>query len=146
MTRAVTDLEKYVDLEPDKKQSTYYRSYLGSLKYFAQYYERKENDHISPDPSKPDADPNITSLKVLAKRRASYTDEARRSNVSGTVTLLVYFCSDGSIKGVLLVKSLGYGLDEQAINAARAIKFDPQKRNGIPEDTVRPVMYSFNIY
>ena len=52
----------------------------------------------------------------------------------------------GKVEHVLVLTSLGYGLDEEAIKAARGIKYEPQTRDGKPVTTVKPVEYSFTIY
>lgn len=91
--------------------------------------------------------PAVTQkYKILAKPRADYTDLARQNNVSGTVMVKVTFLSSGQIGTVTPVSSLPYGLTEKAIAAARAIKFEPAKRDGVPYTVVATVQYNFNIY
>lgn len=85
-------------------------------------------------------------LKILAKQKAQYTDAARQNNVQGTVTLRVTFMANGSIGSITTVKGLPYGLTEQAIAAARAMRFEPEMVNGVPRTTTRPVSFTFNIY
>jgi len=55
----------------------------------------------------------------------SYTDEARRERVQGTVTLDVVIGADGAAKVVRVVQGLGYGLDESAIAFAEQFKCTP---------------------
>jgi TonB family protein len=85
-------------------------------------------------------------LKITAKQKAQYTDAARQNNVQGTVTLRVTFLASGSIGSIATIKGLPYGLTEQAIAAARAMRFEPEKVNGVPRTTSRPVSFTFNIY
>lgn len=85
-------------------------------------------------------------LKILYKQKAQYTDQARQNNVQGTVTLRVTFLASGGIGGITTIKGLPYGLTEQAISAARAMKFEPEKVNGVARTTTRPVSFTFNIY
>ena len=85
-------------------------------------------------------------LKILYKQKAQYTDQARQNNVQGTVTLRVTFLASGGIGSITTIKGLPYGLTEQAIAAARAMKFEPEKANGVPRTTTRPVSFTFNIY
>jgi TonB family protein len=68
------------------------------------------------------------------------------SGVQGTITVAALFGSNGKVLNVLLIKRLGYGLDEQAISAARAIRFEPQQKDGKAVSVVRLVSYTFNIY
>jgi TonB family protein len=91
-------------------------------------------------------EPGVTPLKVTYKQKAQYTDRARTAGVQGTITVAALFGSNGKVLNVLLIKRLGYGLDEQAIAAARAIRFEPQQKDGKAVSVVRLVSYTFNIY
>ncbi|HEY0427116.1 MAG TPA: energy transducer TonB [Pyrinomonadaceae bacterium] len=88
----------------------------------------------------------VTQLKILSKPRALYTDEARANNVQGTVSLKVTFTAAGTIGSISTVSSLPDGLTEQAIAAARQIKFEPAKINGASYSVTKTVAYSFTIY
>jgi TonB family protein len=146
LEEAASDLEEFLKLEPNHKNASYYRSYIDSLKFFAEYYSRAENKIPDTDAAA-EATSNRTPLKILYKQKASYTDEARRAGVSGTITMLVGFSADRTIKHILVIKPLGFGLDQEAeaVAAARAMKFEPETENGIPVSTVRPVTFSFRI-
>lgn len=85
-------------------------------------------------------------VKILAKPKALYTDAARQANVQGKVVLRVTFTANGSIGGISVISGLGNGLTEQAIAAARGIRFEPAKRGGVPYTVSKPVEYSFTIY
>ena len=56
-----------------------------------------------------------------------YTDEARKAKLQGSVTLRVLIGADGRATRIQLVKGLGMGLDEQAIQAIRAWRFAPAR-------------------
>ena len=85
-------------------------------------------------------------VKILSKPRANYTDAARQNQVQGKVVLRVTFSANGSIGAISVISGLGNGLTEQAIAAARGIKFEPAKRGGVPYSVQKPVEYSFTIY
>lgn len=99
-----------------------------------------------PPPVKPKAPPVTVAFKILAKPRANYTDAARQNQVQGTVTLRVTFLASGQIGSISPVSGLPYGLTEQAIAAARSIKFEPQKVDGVGKSVTKQVQYSFTIY
>lgn len=86
------------------------------------------------------------ALKILAKPKPSYTDSARQNQVQGTVILRVTFLASGGIGSISPVKGLPNGLTEQAIAAARSIRFEPAKRNGIGQTVTKQVEYTFSIY
>ncbi len=85
-------------------------------------------------------------LRITYKQKAQYTDAARTNGVQGTVTLRVTFLASGGIGSITTVKGLPHGLTEQAIAAARSMRFEPELANGVPRTTTRPVSFTFNIY
>lgn len=85
-------------------------------------------------------------LRVLSKPRARYTDAARTANIQGTVMLRVTFLASGQIGSITTIRGLGGGLTEEAIAAARGIRFEPAKVNGIPQTVTKPMEISFAIY
>jgi TonB family protein len=96
---------------------------------------------------KSDSKPELTEgIKIISKPRAIYTDEARVNQVQGKVILRVTFSANGKIGAISIISGLPDGLTEQAINAAKGIKFEPAKRNGVPYSVTKPVEYTFTIY
>lgn len=85
-------------------------------------------------------------VKILSKPRANYTDAARQANLQGKVVLRVTFSANGSIGAISVISGLGSGLTEQAIAAARGMRFEPAKKGGVPYSVTKPVEYSFTIY
>lgn len=86
------------------------------------------------------------NLIIESKPRASYTDTARNYNIQGTVTLRVTFLADGTIGDVTPVSRIPFGLTNQAIAAARSIKFEPARKDGIAYSKVMTIQYGFTIY
>ncbi len=87
--------------------------------------------------------PTFKKLRILAKPDASYTEEARRNNVSGQVVLRVLFAGTGQINGISVLRGLPFGLTERAIAAARQIEFDPAELDGKKVDYWLVVVYNF---
>jgi TonB family protein len=85
-------------------------------------------------------------LVIVLKQTPLYTEMAKEKMVNGTVRLKVTFSANGTIGSVTPVNSLGYGLTEQAIAAARKIVFVPAKRNGVPFTVAKVVEYNFNLF
>jgi protein TonB len=54
-----------------------------------------------------------------------YTDEAREAKLQGTVTLQVLVTADGRASQIRIVKGIGLGLDERAVQTIRGWKFAP---------------------
>lgn len=78
--------------------------------------------------------PAQTPVEILSKPRPVYTAEAREKKIEGEVQLEVMFSSSGAIHVVRVVRGLGFGLDESAVNAASQIRFRPGTRAGAPVD------------
>lgn len=112
---------------------------------FMEAVERKSIT-IDPEITAEMPDPGNRRVKILSKPRASYTDQARQANISGTITLLVLFGADGTIPYIILVRGLDGGLDGEAVKAARQIKFEPKLRDGKPVASAAFIQYGFSIY
>jgi len=85
-------------------------------------------------------------VSILSKPRPSYTDAARQNQVTGVVRLRVTFLASGQIGSVSPISGLSYGLTEQAIAAAKQIRFTPAQVNGVPTTVTKQIEYSFSIY
>ncbi|MEP6903984.1 MAG: energy transducer TonB, partial [Actinomycetota bacterium] len=77
--------------------------------------------------------------------QANYTDQARRAKVTGKIVIAVLFAANGKVTQTIIIKPLGYGLDEEAVRAAKGIKFEPLVKNGKPVSVVKIVEYGFSI-
>lgn len=87
-----------------------------------------------------------TKVKIISKPKPGYTNEARQNQVTGTVRLRVVFTASGQIGSVSPVSGLPNGLTEQAIAAAKGIRFEPAMKNGVPTSSQSIVEYTFSIY
>jgi len=87
-----------------------------------------------------------TPLQIISKPKATYTDAARTNNVQGSVRLKITLLASGAVGSITPVTRLPHGLTEQAIAAARQIKFKPKMINGVAQSVVVTFDYGFNIY
>jgi len=85
----------------------------------------------------------IEPPRLLREVKAEYTEEARRRSVTGDVLLEIVVRSDGSVGDVRLVRGLGSGLDQRAVQAVRQWRFDPARRKGVPVDVLVEVAVEF---
>jgi TonB family protein len=67
---------------------------------------------------------------VLFRVEPEYSEEARKAKYSGTVLLSIVVDVDGKAKNFKVLKGVGLGLDEKAIEAVQKWKFTPGKKNG----------------
>jgi len=84
-------------------------------------------------------------VEIIYKPTPKYTDEARKLNLQGEVLLEVLFGANGELHVNRVVRGLGHGLDEAAVNAANRIKFKPAQRNGIAVDSTAIVHVTFQL-
>jgi TonB family protein len=84
--------------------------------------------------------------RVVSKPEPQYTESARKYGVTGTVVLRAVFSSDGQITGIAILRKLPHGLTDQALNAARQIKFLPAQKDGQPVSMAIQLEYNFNLY
>jgi TonB family protein len=75
-----------------------------------------------------------------------YTEQARRAKLNGTVELKAIVGVDGKAHNIEIVKALGKGLDEQAVNAVQAWRFKPAiGPNGDPVPVAVPIQITFRL-
>ncbi len=88
----------------------------------------------------------VNPVRILSKPRPTYTVEARKNGVTGSIKLRVSFLASGTIGDVISVNTLPDGLTESAIEAAKGIKFQPATKNGTPLTVTKLVEYSFTTF
>lgn len=86
-----------------------------------------------------------TAVEILSKPRPGYTEEARLKNIEGEVLLEMQFSAAGEARVLRMVRGLGHGLDENAIAAARGIRFRPATREGQSVDSSAVVHILFQL-
>lgn len=70
--------------------------------------------------------------KLVSLPKPAYTASARQGNVEGKVRVRIQVDEQGQVVGASILESLGYGLDEAALEAARAARFEAAVRCGKP--------------
>jgi TonB family protein len=87
----------------------------------------------------------ITPPRLLREVKADYTEDARRRAIVGEVVLQIVVRRDGSVGDVRMLKGLGYGLDDRAVQAVRQWRFAPAERQGTPVDVMVEVSVEFRL-
>jgi TonB family protein len=75
-----------------------------------------------------------------------FSEQARKKKIQGVVTLSLTVAVDGTARDVKVVKGLGYGLDEKAVETVSGWKFKPALKDGEPIEKEINVEVNFHLY
>jgi TonB family protein len=76
----------------------------------------------------------------------AYSEEARKAKYQGVVSLWIVVDAQGNVSDCRVVRPLGLGLDEKAVETVRTWKFRPAMRNGVPVPVRVSVEVSFRLF
>lgn len=74
----------------------------------------------------------VTNPIPISRPKPQYSEQATKAHWGGTVVLSIVVDEKGVPRNVKVVKPLGLGLDEKAIEAAQQWRFRPGLKNGVP--------------
>ena len=87
----------------------------------------------------------VTAPALLFKVEPEYSEEARKAKYQGTVVLYVEVDASGHARNLRVVRSLGLGLDEKAIEAVKKWKFKPGYKDGKPVTVAATIEVNFRL-
>ena len=87
----------------------------------------------------------VSAPVLRFKVEPEYSEDARKARMQGTVVLRIEVWPDGKAHNIHVVRSLGLGLDNQALRAVRQWVFQPGTRDGIPVRVEANVEVSFRL-
>jgi len=87
----------------------------------------------------------VTSPQLVYKVEPEYSEEARKAKYQGTVVLYVEVDPTGRPQNLRVVRSLGLGLDEKAIEAVNKWKFRPGYKDGKPVTVAATIEVNFRL-
>ena len=87
----------------------------------------------------------VTAPVPLYRPEPEYSEEARKAKYQGTVILYVEVDPAGKPKNLKVMRSLGLGLDEKAIEAVEKWKFRPGYKDGKPVTVAATVEVNFRL-
>jgi len=87
----------------------------------------------------------VTAPTLLRKIEPSYSPEARAMKAQGTVVLTVVIGTDGKACDVQLSQGVGFGLDEQALDAVAQWTFEPGTRGGMAVPVKASIQVNFKL-
>lgn len=74
----------------------------------------------------------VSSPQIIFKVEPEYSEEARKAKFQGTVVLAVIVDAQGNPRELKVMRPLGLGLDQKAIEAVEKWKFRPGMKDGKP--------------
>jgi len=87
----------------------------------------------------------VTAPALIYKVEPEYSEEARKAKYQGTVVLYVEVDPAGHAKNLRIVRSLGLGLDEKAMEAVNKWKFKPGYKDGKPVTVAATIEVNFRL-
>jgi periplasmic protein TonB len=88
----------------------------------------------------------VSAPRTLYAPDPDYSEEARKAKYQGTVVLWTIVGPDGKPREIRVVRSLGMGLDEKAVEALRKWRFAPAYKEGQPVAVQINVEVNFQLY
>src|ERR1700722_16464458 len=87
----------------------------------------------------------VSQPTLISKVEPEYSEEARKAKFQGVVVLQIVVDSKGNAVGARVIRSLGLGLDEKAIEAVEKWKFKPGFKDGKPVAVAATVEVNFRL-
>lgn len=88
----------------------------------------------------------VSAPRAIFDPDPEYSEEARKAKFQGSVMLSAIVGSDGHPSDLRVMRSLGMGLDEKAIEAVRQWRFDPAMKDGHPVAVQINIEVAFRLY
>jgi periplasmic protein TonB len=87
----------------------------------------------------------VSSPSLIFKVEPEYSEEARKAKFQGTVLLYVEVDEKGLPRNIRVIRPLGLGLDQKAIEAVEKWKFSPGKKDGKPVAVQAQIEVNFRL-
>jgi TonB family protein len=88
----------------------------------------------------------VTNPVPLVTPEAEFSDEARRSKYQGVCMISIVVDAQGYPRNPRVLRSLGMGLDEKALEAVQRYRFKPAMKDGKPVASMISVEVNFRLY
>jgi len=88
---------------------------------------------------------SVSMPEVIYSVDPEFSEEARKAKVSGDVTVYLWVDEHGNPTHIRVLRGMGMGLDEKAVEAVRQYRFKPAMENGRPVKVEMYVVVNFQI-
>jgi protein TonB len=89
---------------------------------------------------------SIKPPSVIYQVEPEFSEEARKAKFSGNVQVYLWVDEQGNPSHVRVIRGVGMGLDEKAVEAVRQYKFKPAMQNGKPVKVDLYIDVNFQIF
>ena len=87
----------------------------------------------------------VSPPAVIFKVEPEYSEEARKAKFQGTVVLFIVVDEHGNPRDLKVIRPLGLGLDQKAIEAVEKWRFNPGKKDGKPVAVQATIEVNFRL-
>ncbi len=87
----------------------------------------------------------VSAPSVLSKVEPEYSEEARKAKWQGTVVLQLVVDDQGRPQNLKILRSLGLGLDQKAVEAVSHWRFKPGLKDGKPVPVFATIEVNFRL-
>jgi TonB family protein len=87
----------------------------------------------------------VSAPVLISKTEPEYSEEARKAKYSGTVLLSLVVGADGLPRDIKVIRPLGLGLDEKAVEAVQKWRFRAGVKGGHSVATQATIEVSFRL-
>jgi protein TonB len=87
----------------------------------------------------------VSPPSIIYKVEPEYSEEARKAKFQGTVLLFVIVDEKGNPRDIKIIRPLGLGLDQKAVEAVEKWKFSPGKKDGKPVPVQAQIEVNFRL-
>jgi TonB family protein len=88
----------------------------------------------------------VSMPRAIYSPEPEFSDEARKSKYQGEVILTAVIGADGRPRNLAVVRSLGMGLDEKAMETVTTWRFEPARMGGRPVAVRMSIIVIFHLY
>ncbi|MGH9487889.1 MAG: energy transducer TonB [Terriglobales bacterium] len=89
---------------------------------------------------------NISTPIPIFDPQPQYSPAAREAKFQGTIIIAVIIGADGRVYDAQILRSVGLGLDQKALEAVALWRFQPAERNGHPVRVRADIQVNFHLY
>ena len=87
----------------------------------------------------------VSAPQLIYRVEPEYTEEARKAKYQGTVMIYCVVDIHGAVRDIRVIRSLGLGLDEKAVEAVLQWKFKPGMKDGRPVPVSAQIEVTFRL-